>query len=326
MSLRFTADPRPPGPQGRGPLTGCRSSTSPRARLLHSILALLDENGVPCCVLHGYEAFAHDIPSDVDCILPAAALPGRLASILAENQAMLGAVLVQCLQHEATAYYLVLALRGLGSERQFLALDVSSDYRRNGRIFYRGEELLASRRREGSVWVPSPALEFGCYLVKKVAKRSLAEAHGRRLSVLYGMVPAGCEREVARFWDPPSLNLIVEAARSGRWDAVRGCLADLRRRLIGPGSLAPCIRLSNTGAARGACDHRWRSATGVHVVLLGPRRAGRSTTSAALEEAGTGRLAGGATPSPAPALSARFSGPPATRPHALPPRECSGCR
>ncbi len=239
---------------------------------------------------------------------------------------MLEAVLVQCLQHEATAYYLVLALRGLGSERQFLALDVSSDYRRNGRIFYGGEELLASRRREGSVWAPSPALEFGCYLVKKVAKRSLDEAHGRRLSVLYGMDPAGCEREVARFWDPPSLDLIVEAARSGRWDAVRGCLADLRRRLIGPGSrgaLRSSVEYWSSESVRRV--HRWRSATGVHVVLLGTDGAGKSTTSAALEDTMAPAFRRVARHHLAPALIRRGSpGPPATRPHALPPRGVFG--
>ena len=122
------------------------------------------------------------------------------------------------------AHYFVLATDGLGAPWEFLAVDVSSDYRRDGRVFYQGEEILASRRLDRGFWVPSPALEFGCYLVKKVAKRSLREEHGRRLTELYHQDPAGCEREIARFWRRGSARLIGSVAASGEWDTVRELL------------------------------------------------------------------------------------------------------
>ena len=128
----------------------------------------------------------------------------ELAAILQQNRPELRGVVVQWLQHEATAHYLVLASEDDVADPEFLALDVSSDYRRNGRVFYSGEEILASRRRGEYLWAPSPAVEFGCYLVKKIAKGRLADEQGRYLTELYGRDPAGCDREISRFWRGPA--------------------------------------------------------------------------------------------------------------------------
>ena len=115
--------------------------------LLFSVFALLEARGVPYCVLHGADALPGGVTSDVDCIMPAAVLPQMLATILQQNRAELRAVVVQWLQHEATAHYLVLASEHDRADPQFLALDVSSDYRRNGRVFYSGEETRVELER-----------------------------------------------------------------------------------------------------------------------------------------------------------------------------------
>src|SRR5512142_1357588 len=115
-----------------------------RGRVLHSVLELLAANDIPYCILHGYESYPAHVASDVDCVMDSALLPQRLGALLRANRRHLGADLVQWIQHEATAHYFVLAT-GDGPRWQFLSLDVSSDYRRNGRVFYEGHEILSSR-------------------------------------------------------------------------------------------------------------------------------------------------------------------------------------
>ena len=254
-----------------------------RGRLLQSLAALLDANSIPYCILHGYEEYPARVASDVDCVLPAGFLPRPLAMLLQANRERLAAAVVQWIQHESTAHYFVLATDGLGAPWEFLAVDVSSDYRRDGRVFYQSEEILASRRMERGFWVPSPALQFGYYLVKKVAKRSLREEHCRRLTELYHQDPAGCDREIARFWRRGRARLIGSVAASGEWDVVRELLPSLRRELLWPGTVPALGRSVRYWAADARRRfRRWRVPTGVHVVFLGADGSGKSTTLAAV--------------------------------------------
>ncbi len=205
-----------------------------RGRLLLSVVELLEAYRIPYCILHGYREYPARVPSDVDCIMPPDFLPHQLAALLSRNRDRLGADLVQWIQHESTAHYHVLAT-GAGEVRwEFLALDVSSDFRADGRVFYTGKEILDSRSRDRGFWAPSPALEFTCYLVKKVSKRSLSGEHERRLTELYHKDPTGCDREIARFWRRRTARLIGSVAASGDWDAVRELLPSLRTELLWP--------------------------------------------------------------------------------------------
>jgi thymidylate kinase len=259
---------------------------NPRGRLLQSVVELLDAKGLPYCILHGYKDYPGKVASDVDCIIPAGFLPRQLATLLQANRDRLGAAVVQWLQYKSTGHCFVLVTKGIGARWDFLAVDVSSDLRGYGRVFYRGEDILASRRLDRGFWVPSPALEFGCYFVKKVAKRSLSEEHGRRLTELYHQDPTGCDREIARFWREGTARLIGNVAGSGEWDTVRELLPSLRRELLWPGT-APQFRSSVRYWVADALRQcrRWRVPTGVHVVLLGPDGAGKSTTCSALGDA-----------------------------------------
>ena len=82
----------------------------------------------------------------------------------------------------------------------FLKLDMGVDYELDDRLFYAGGEVLESRRRHRQFWVPAVRLEFGCYLVRKIAKGRLDEEHGQRLTDLYQQDTAGCRQQVDRFW------------------------------------------------------------------------------------------------------------------------------
>jgi thymidylate kinase len=299
---------------------------SPARRLLQSIGELLDTNGVPYCILRGYEEYQTQVVSDVDFIMPADFLPRQLATLLRTNRDRLGAAVAQWIQHESTSHSPVLVTDGVGARWNFLAVDVSSDYRRNGRVFYGGEEVLASRRRDGQFWVPSPALEFGHCLVKHVAKWSFKEEQGSRLTELYHQDPTGCDREIARFWRRGSICLIRSPALSGEWDGVRELLPSLRRELLPPVTLRDLPSSVRYWAGDGLRRfRRWRAPTGAHVVLLGADGSGKSATLSALRNGLAPAFRRATSKHLAPALfHAARAKHPMTAPHSCPPRSLIG--
>jgi len=201
--------------------------------------------------------------------------------MLDADRESLGAVLVQWIQHQASAHYFILVRVSPSSPPEFLAFDASSDYRTRGTSFYRGEEILNQRRLHNGFWVPQPRHEFGYYLVKKVTKGVLTEAHSRRLSELYGEDPSGCAREIDRFWPPGSAELLTTAARSGDWRPVDARLLALRRDLLRSTSVEK-VRRAVEYWARDLVRRvrRWAQPSGLHVVMLGPDGAGKSTVAA----------------------------------------------
>jgi thymidylate kinase len=256
-----------------------------RTDMLVALIDTLNRSEVPYCILHGYLSFPDDVPSDVDCLLPTIQLPGNLARLLHRSREQLDATLVQWLRHQATAHYFVLARRSAHSRPHFIAFDACSDYRVRGARLYRGADLLRDCRLYNGFPVPSPAREFGYYLVKKVAKETLTDEHGRRLSELYHQDAAGCEREIAGFWKPDSARLIGAAARAGAWDPVAVRLPELRRELVRartPGGLVRTLGYWARDLVRRI--RRFLEPTGVHVVLLGPDGAGKSTVAAVVRE------------------------------------------
>jgi thymidylate kinase len=325
MSSGLIADAGSPGASESGQPSRGPGVESAQGRLLQAILELFDANGVPYCILHGYKDYPARVASDVDCVIPAEFLPRQLATLLRANRDRLGAVVVQWIRYKSTGHCFVLATDGIAGGWEFLTVDVTSDYRGYGRVFYRGQEILASRSLERGFWIPSPALEFACYLVKKVGKRSLTEEHGPRLTELYNLDPAGCDREIGRFWSRGSVHLIGSVASSGKWDTLREALPSLRRELLWPGTAGALWSSAQYWATDGLRRlRRWQAPTGLHVVFLGADGAGKSTTIAALEEALAPVFRRGSRSHLAPALFRRARPGPVTSPHGQPPRSMVG--
>lgn len=255
------------------------------AEMLQGIVDLLNATGHPYCMLHGYGGYPERIDSDVDCAVAAELLPHQLPRLIDRDRASGGPVLVQWLQHEATAHYFVLAAEVADEAARFLAVDFSSDYRARGRSFYSGPDLLARRQRWRDFWVPPPAVEFGYCLVKRIGKGTFGDDHARRLSELYQLDPSGCRREIERFWPAGDRETLLAAAAGDDWTSIMRTLPTLRRHLLAP-TAAEGMR--NRAAywlheiPRRA--RRWSRPTGLFVVLLGPDGAGKSTISAAVRE------------------------------------------
>jgi thymidylate kinase len=242
-------------------------------RILLRVFESLDRAGIRYCVLHGYEGFPQRTGSDVDCIIDSEIPPEQIYALLHHDRARINADIVRC-----RGYYVVLAGKNTDSSPCFLTLDLSADCELDGVPFYAGTEVLASRRRYREFWIPAAHLEFGCYLVRTIAKACLDDERARKLSWLYRQDAACCQREVARFWRPRNVDLIVAAARSDDWHCVRQHLASLRQELRRRAILRRPGRFVGNKFRRliDRAKRVWRP-DGLNVVFLGPDGAGKST-------------------------------------------------
>jgi thymidylate kinase len=279
---------------------------------------MLDRAGISYCVTHGYEGYPAQIRSDVDGVIAAEVSPGQLAELVHENRASIGAELVQ-----AQGYRLVLAGKFDGSPC-FLTLDLDADYEVDGLPFYSGRELLAARHRHRQFWILRADLEFGCYVVRKIAKADLDGQSGRKLSSLYQQDIGGCRRQVARFWGTAGTALILSAASLGNWESVRRRLNELQAELQWRATIRSPLRTLRNHLRRMGRRLRalWRSDSGLNIIFLGPDGAGKSSVIQAVGRELAGAFNRTACSGFAPALFERLRhirrdpG----RPHWAPPR------
>lgn len=243
-----------------------------KGELFRDIAIALERVGHKMCVLHGYVSYPERIGSDIDAI---SENPAQIARILSEQKV---ALVVQASRWNATEYTYVLC-RQYANGPVFIDLDVSADYRLHGRLFYSGKEFLEASRPFKFFRVPSADLEFGGYLIRRLMKRSLNEDQSQRLTELYEEDPAGCERQLERFFPKADAEFIARSARSGDWERVRERIEPLRRELLDKTERDQPLRrswLSRLGAP-------WRRLkpilwpTGLMVAFLGVDGAGKST-------------------------------------------------
>jgi thymidylate kinase len=285
-------------------------------RILTAVFEVLDAAGVPYCLPHGYDQ--HRLSGDVDLVTSTP--PRTVAAVLEDHEFITGARVVRCLSG-----HVILAAREGDGTPCFLDLDLSADYGVAGRRFYTGAEVLAGRRQWGAAWAPAVPVEFGCRLVRRIAKGELGEQHTRLLEELYRQDPPGCDRQVARFWRADRRKTISAAAGSGDWSAVRANLARLRAELLRRAALRR--PLGFVTARLSAVARRLRRAArpdgGLDVILLGTDGAGKSTVIAEVRRALAGAFASSASRSFPPAVLRRALGRPegpAVLPHEMPPR------
>src|SRR5207249_9938444 len=56
-----------------------------RGELLMRVLGLLERDGMPYCILHGYQTLPQRVSDDIDMLLPREAMPRRFAQLLRNN-------------------------------------------------------------------------------------------------------------------------------------------------------------------------------------------------------------------------------------------------
>jgi thymidylate kinase len=206
----------------------------------------------------------------------------RLPWMMTELADASGFRLVQEMTHESSARRFVLA-QNLPGQVLYVHPDAASDYRRDGRCWLRAETILPNRRRlANGFWVASAADNFHYYLIKRVEKSHIEEAHAQELSRLFGEDPQGCADVLAQRFRRATAEGFAEACRSGDWQEVLAAMPALHEELM---VRAPRYLLRDRIAEIGRLISRTRKPTGLWIAVLGPDGSGKSTVIERLEAA-----------------------------------------
>ncbi|HEX4123612.1 MAG TPA: hypothetical protein VHY37_02735 [Tepidisphaeraceae bacterium] len=284
--------------------------------LLSRVFVLLDRIGIPFVVPHGYQTYPYEIHGDVDLLVDPHWLP-HLPALFAAHREELGAQMVQWI--DCGAQFLVLAARPADQPPVLLQLHVSSAYEMAERVYYAAEEILETRLRRGSFFIPCASIEFCCILLNKLAKGKLTEAHQERLTHLWKQDEPGCAVALRRWVGGREVRLIEAAIFSGDWRAVQFEIPALAKLTASRGSKIPLVEFIHRQTGRVG---RWlRPNRGVHVVFLGPDGAGKSTIIERVEHELRDAFLDHAYLTFAPGLiPGKFAAPKPGGPHSLPPR------
>ena len=268
-------------------------------------------------ILHGWQGLPEEFPSDLDIVIAPGDL-ARLEKALLEEQ---NARLVNLLQHESTCYYYVLAVRD-GEQVRFLPVDAATDYRRDGRVWFRADELLQGRRRWKAFWVAGPEVEFKYLLAKKILKQALPARAAERLRELARELGPKADEEARQLlgeaWGPRVVEWLRKGDREALEDHLGALKKVLKRERLRRDPLSP-LRYWLPEIKR--IWQRWRYPTGLSVAVLGPDGAGKSTLIQGLQREMAGAFRRTATLHLMPGLLRKGGdGKPVTDPHGHPPR------
>ena len=114
--------------------------------MLLGIFNELDQAQIRYCVTHGYQYYPSEIPSDVDCVVPAAISIADLAALFGQNRAAAQGRLVRW-----RGSVFVFAQYLAEHRPEFLALDVGRDCDVKHLPLYTSEEILESSKAHRSV-------------------------------------------------------------------------------------------------------------------------------------------------------------------------------
>lgn len=244
-----------------------------RSTLTRAVFAELDRLGIVHCILHDYERFPEAPGSDIDCVVDRRTSAAALASAVDTAARSAGGRIVR-----RRGRFFVLDLPVAPGRNRFVSLDFAHDATAAGFAYLDGDRILRDRRRRGAVWIPAAAVAFFSLLMRAILKGRMDRERAERLLAIRAEDAKGCDAALAGGL-PPGLCEEIQAAIT---TALPGPLIDgaarwrpgLRRHF---GAGRPARRL--LGALR-----RWRGRlgrlirpTGLHVVLLGPDGAGKST-------------------------------------------------
>ena len=236
-------------------------------------------NQLTYCILHAWQGLPEYLPSDLDIVIAPDDLP-RLENALLE---VVGARLVNLLQHESACYYFVLALRD-GEGLWFLPVDAATDYRRDGRVWFSAEDLLHGRQRWKEFWVAAPEVEFKYLLVKKILKGSVPEHAAERLGDLTRELGGKAEEITVDLLGSQLGEQAVRWMETGAWEEFQNHIRELQKALkrqIFRKDPFNVLRYWLPEVRR--IWQRWWYPTGLFVAVLGPDGSGKSTLISYLE-------------------------------------------
>jgi len=225
------------------------------------------------CLLHGWQSLPEYLPSDLDLIVHPEDL-STLEGILRHDPE---SRIIQLIEYQASSFFFVLAILK-GEKIRFMQIDTVPDYRRDGRVFFTAEELLAGHRQWQGFSVASPGVEFAYLLVKKVLKGFMPDHQKQRLGKLCQEL--GHEGFIIgrRLFGQRLGDGAISWIDTGDWHAFEQHLRRLRRAVLWQVTRRdPLNPLRSWIAEWRRIWRRQRYPTGLSVAVLGPDGAGKTT-------------------------------------------------
>jgi thymidylate kinase len=242
----------------------------PRAKELGRIL-----QGLPIeyCILHGWDADASCLSSDLDIVVAPKDLTAFETAL--DISSFVG--ISQLLHYESTGYFFLARLpttQGIA----FAEFDVGIDYRRDGLVYLSNADLLKNRRLWNDLWIASTESEFAYLLVKRICKQSISARQANcflELQVELGERSfAVCRQLVGTRWAKRVVGWIATSDLTAFETNLPRLRRALRWRRLICDPLSP-VRYWWQEVVR--LQLRLRYPTGLLVAILGPDGAGKTT-------------------------------------------------
>lgn len=233
------------------------------------LVGLLDRKNIRYALVGNTEEYPDHIGSDVDIVTDADGLETFHRSVWSLETC--GIRVIQCFQHEISAFYYILGFENDSGGWDFLQPDICTDYYRRAIKLLDAVTMLETARQKpctgcpgGSFCVLSAPDEFIYYLLKKIGKgKPLSAEQFEHLQAVFAEAPDDC-RERARAFGSAAL-YAAASVDSGEIDRFNAVLPGLKRDILRSGVLPRPRRLRD--ALRKLC--RVVRPTGFVVVLSG---------------------------------------------------------
>lgn len=162
---------------------------APSATQISTLICALNASGTPWVLLGDTSGFPERMSGDIDICWDPSSL-ANLGAVLREWADRNGFHLVQVLQHEICAWYLVFVTLRTSSPPIFIQFDICTDFRRNDRLIFTAGQMLNGRiRRQGTGGIdwfePRSAIQCGYYVSKRLGKQSVSEHHRQVIRSFY---------------------------------------------------------------------------------------------------------------------------------------------
>lgn len=249
-----------------------------RRTMFLDFCALLEGNGIRYVILSGHALYPDRIASDIDFLISEQDLT-RITTLLCRTDAIPGARLLQILEHEISARYFVFAMQ-FGEHLAFLHPDAAASVRRGSRLRLTSERALSSRRwKAAGFWIPSAAIEFEYYLVKRVEKKEIQARHLSSLQALFHEDAAGCRSVLDGLLGKDRGDLVADYIDKGNidWFTAHGPTMLNEWVRSAPQLETPAERLRNRVSEWGRVMRRVSRPTGLVIAVLGPDGSGKTT-------------------------------------------------
>ena len=157
-----------------------------KSNIFMNVANVLGNNG--WCLLHGNP---HKIEGDIDLY---ANKNVRQCFFQAMKDGRLRVVQSLCYKKNSDAFFIA------DNDHGFLQVDITSDFRYVGRVFYKESDFLEAIDYGGDLPRLATYREFGYYFIKKISKGRMTEQQAKHLFQLYGKDKIRIHKEIERFF------------------------------------------------------------------------------------------------------------------------------